>query len=321
MTTQLQSRCDALLQSYHEISGESFWSSGRIMLAAAGLYLATGKPLNIERIRECREMLRSRTGFLSDFRQSGEYIICCKLAMQSDPEMYFDRLADLYKKVLPGKFGDERGILAAMLLADQGTNAEREAGIAKTKAIYEKMRRAHKALTSGEDLPFAAVMALSAWSADEVFDRAEDAFRLLKKQFRAEQNARQALSHNLSVCDGSIEALCEKACRLYAPLRSVLGTGIYAASLGTLAGFEADADELAAQVREADEYLKQFDPFKGFFGINRRDRCLYAVLCTESAAADSEAAFRSAILSAVMQLTVIRYEQMVMTTNMLLYDS
>lgn len=321
MTTQLQNRCDQLIQMYREISKAEFWNYGRVSLATAGLYLTAGKPLDVARIKECRELLHSMTGFLSDFRQHSEYIICSKLAMQNDPEAYFERLSDIYKKVLPGKIkiGDERAILAAILLADLHTEAERETAIADTKALYKMMKDAHRFLTGGEDIPYAALMALSKWSIDEVFDRAESAFRILKKDFRAKQDAIQALSHILSVCDGGVEALCENACRLYAPLRPTLGTDLNAACLGALAGMGADAGDLAAQVQEADQYLKQHDPFKGFFGINSSDRCLYAVLCTESALADPEAAARSAILTATVQITALIIDQAV--TNAIVISS
>lgn len=316
MTTQLQNRCDHLLQMYQEISEAEFWNYGRVSLATAGLYLTAGKPLNVERIKECRELLHSKAGFLSDFRQNSEYIICSKLAMQSDPEAYFDSLNEVYKKVLPGIVGDERAILAAILLADMRAGPERETAIADTKAIYKKMKEAHRFLTGGEDLPYAALMAQSKWSNDEVYERAESAFQLLKKSFRARQDTIQALSHILSVCDGDVEALCDNACRLYAPLRPTLGTDLNAACLGALAGTGADADELAAQVGEADQYLKQHNPFKGLFGINGSDRCLYAALCTESAILTPEAATRSAILTATVQITALIIDQAVTTAIM-----
>ena len=275
-----------------------------------------GKPLDVERIKACRELLHSKAGFFSDFRQHSEYIICSKLAMQSDPEAYFERLSDTYKKVLPGKFGEERAILAAILLVDLCDESERETAAADTKAIYQKMKKAHKFLTGGEDIPYAALMALSKWDNDEVFARAESAFQILKKDFRAKQDAIQALGNILSVCDGDIDALCTRACQLYAPLRPTLGSGLNAACLGALAGTEIETSELAAQIGEADQYLKQHDPFKGLFGFNAMDRCLYAVLCTESAIAESETASHSAILAATVAITDVIIDDAVSTAIM-----
>ena len=84
----------------------------------------------------------------------------------------------------------------------------------------------------------------------------------------------------------------------------------YIAILGTLAGSARPAEELVAQISEADDYLKQFKPFYGLFGVGRDNRRMTAVqlvtaLLDESGAGGLPDATVSSVVSTTIEVTII----------------
>ena len=168
-------------------------------------------------------------------------------------------------------------MLAAMILAEQdgsGSLAE------KTKSIYKEMKEAHPWLTSEDDLPFAALMAVSGRDASAVYAEAEEIYALLKEKLKADKNTMQMLSHILAIRSGRAEEKCEKLCALAAGLKAAghsLGRGSRLAILGILADSGLPADTLVDRICEADDFLKQHKPFHGLFGVGRECRRMFAV--------------------------------------------
>ncbi len=304
MDRQIESTCCELAENYRLLAADNKMESAEMVLACAGIYLAAGVKPDTERLQAAKKLLRSRAGIFSNFRGSDELLVRCKMALADDPARYFDRLEQEYGKIKTF-FSGEQTVLAAMILAEQSASG----GLAeKTKQIYREMKEAHPWLTSENDLPFAALMAASGRNASAVCAEAEEIYAILRKTLRADRDTLQTLSHILAVRGGRADAKCEKLCALAEGLKAAkhsLGGGSRLAILGLLADAGLPADALVERIGETDDYLKQFKPFRGFFGVGRDCRRMFAVQMVQASLGEEDGLGAAAMLSASVELAIL----------------
>ena len=304
MDRQIESKCLGLVENYRVLAAGNKLEFTEMNLACAGIYLAAGVKPDMEKLKECKKLLKSRAGIFSNFRGSDELLVRCKMALSPDPENYFDRLESEYKRI-KSFFSGEQTVLAAMILAEQ----ESSEGMAeKTKQIYQDMKGAHPWLTSENDLPFAALMAVSGKDAAAVYAEAEEIYAILKKNLRADRDTLQMLSHILAIREGRADAKCEKLCALAEGLRAArhsLGWGSRLAILGLLADSGLPAEALVERICETDDFLKQHKPFRGLFGVGRDGRRMYAVQMVHAALSGEDSIGASAMMTASVELAII----------------
>ena len=305
MDQQLERKCLNLAENYRILSAGNKLEFTEMILACAGIYLAAGREPDMDRIQECKKLLKSKAGIFSNFRGSDELLVRCKMALSADPELYFENLEREYKR-LKTFFSGEQTVLAAMILAEQGAAAE---GLAeKTKQIYKEMKEAHPWLTSENDLPFAALMAASGRDAVSVYGEAEEIYTLLKGNLKAERDTLQMLSHILAIRGGRADAKSEKLCALADGLREAghsLGRGSRLAILGILADSGLPTDTLVERICETDDFLKQYKPFHGLFGVGKECRRMFAVQMLHSALSEEDSLGASALMAASVELAII----------------
>ena len=304
MDQQIENRCLGLAENYRILSAGSKLEFQEMVLACAGIYLAAGIEPDMGRMQECKKLLKSRAGIFSNFRGSDELLVRCKMALADDPALYFERLEREYQRIKTF-FSGEQTVLAAMILAEQGGSE----GLAeKTKQIYKEMKEAHPWLTSENDLPFAAVMAVSGRDATSVYAEAEEIYALLNGKLKADKDTMQMLSHILAIRSGRAEEKCEKLCALAEGLKAAghsLGRGSRLAILGILADSGFPTDALVERISETDDFLKQYKPFRGLFGVGKDCRRMFAVQMVHSALPGEDSPAASALLTASVELAII----------------
>ena len=304
MDQQIENRCLGLVENYRILSAGSKLEFQEMVLACAGIYLAAGMEPDMGRVQECKKLLKSRAGLFSNFRGSDELLVRCKMALADDPALYFERLEREYQRIKTF-FSGEQTVLAAMILAEQDSSE----GLAeKTKQIYKEMKEAHPWLTSENDLPFAAVMAVSGRDATSVYAEAEEIYALLNGKLKADKDTMQMLSHILAIRSGRAEEKCEKLCALADGLKAAghsLGRGSRLAILGILADSGFPTDALVERISETDDFLKQYKPFRGLFGVGKDCRRMFAVQMVHSALPGEDSPGASALLTASVELAII----------------
>ena len=305
MDQQIERKCSELVENYRVLAPACKMSSSEMVLACAGIYQAAGVQPDMNRLEECRKLLKSKAGPLSNFRGSDEPIILCKMALSDDPAQYFENLEKTYQSI-KSFFSGEQTVLAAMILAEQGNS---EGGLAeKTKQIYKEMKEAHPWLTSEEDLPFAALMAVSGRDAAAVYAEAEEIYKLLKGNLHADKDTMQMLSHILALRRGRPEEKCEKLCELANGLKAAkrsLGSWSRLAILGLLADSGMPTDALIDHICEADDYLREYKPFHGLLGVGGECRRMFAVQMVHASFPNEESLGVSAILTVSIELAII----------------
>ena len=300
----MENKCLKLVENYRILAAGNKMEFTEMLLACAGIYLAAGREPDMDRVKECKKLLKSKAGIFSNFRGSDELLVRCKMALAPDPALYFESVEREYQHIKTF-FSGEQTVLAAMILAEQdgsGSLAE------KTKSIYKEMKEAHPWLTSEDDLPFAALMAVSGRDASAVYAEAEEIYALLKEKLKADKNTMQMLSHILAIRSGRAEEKCEKLCALAAGLKAAghsLGRGGRLAILGILADSGLPADTLVDRICEADDFLKQHKPFHGLFGVGRECRRMFAVQMVQASLSEEDSLGMSAMLTASVELAII----------------
>lgn len=300
----MENKCLKLVENYRILAAGNKMEFTEMLLACAGIYLAAGREPDMDRVKECKKLLKSKAGIFSIFRGSDELLVRCKMALAQDPALYFESVEREYQRIKTF-FSGEQTVLAAMILAEQdgsGSLAE------KTKSIYKEMKDAHPWLTSEDDLPFAALMAVSGRDASAVYAEAEEIYALLKEKLKADKNTMQMLSHILAIRSGRAEEKCEKLCALAAGLKAAghsLGRGSRLAILGILADSGLPADTLVDRICEADDFLKQHKPFHGLFGVGRECRRMFAVQMVQASLSEEDSLGTSAMLTASVELAII----------------
>ena len=304
MDRQTESNCLALVENYRVLAAGNKLEFQEMILACAGIYLAAGANPDMSRVEECKKLLKSKAGIFSNFRGSDELLVRCKMALAEDPELYFKNLEEEYQRIKTF-FSGEQTVLAAMILAEQGGT---EVLAEKTKQIYKEMKEAHPWLTSENDLPFAALMAVSGRDASAVYAEAEEIYALLQNNLRADRDTLQMLSHILAIRSGSAEEKCGKICALAEGLKAAghsLGRGSRLAILGILADSGLPADALVDRICEADDFLKQHKPFSGLFGVGKDCRRMFAVQMVRASVSGEDSLGTSAMLAASVELAII----------------
>lgn len=318
MQTGLQSKCDRLLENWAALQSASPFEYQAMRLAAASLYLAAGKTVDAERLKACKKLLRKKKGVFSNFRGIAELLVRCKMALADDAEAWLERLDGVYG-ALRNAFSGEQVLLAAMVITDLTEPGQESAAAARTKDIYAQMREAHPWLTSQEDMPFAALMAVTGKDSSSVYEEAEKVYESLKEDFPASAESRQMLSHLLALYPGHAEVKCARLRSLAVGLKKAkhpLGRHRYIAVLGSLAGAKPPVEALVGMIGETDDYLRQFKPFKGAFGVSGNMRRMIAVQLVESELSESgQGAFADAAVSPVVSTSI----EVTIITLMLMY--
>lgn len=304
MDRQIESKCLGLVENYRVLAAGNKLEFTEMNLACAGIYLAAGVKPDLDRLKECKKLLKSRAGIFSNFRGSDELLVRCKMALAADPARYFEKLENEYQR-LKTFFSGEQTVLAAMILAEQGSSEDLAE---KTKQIYQDMKTAHPWLTSENDLPFAALMAVSGRDAASVYAEAEEIYAILRKNLHADRDTLQILSHILAIRGGRADAKCEKLCALAGGLKAArhsLGRGSRLAILGLLADSGLPAEALVERICETDDFLKQYKPFRGIFGVGRDGRRMYAVQMVHASLSGEDSLGASAMMAASVELAIV----------------
>ncbi|MBQ7829042.1 MAG: DUF4003 domain-containing protein [Clostridia bacterium] len=248
----------------------------------AAIITENGEAADVERLKECRAILKSKTGMFSNFRGAAVSSIITMLSLDCDPEGRLDRALAFHKELREHFYSSEYLPVAAMMLSD-AVDPEKYSEVSlRARKIYDLMKSEHPFLTSSEDSVFAVMLALSSLSDDEVIRQTEICYNALRERFKS-RNAVQSLSHVLALySDSSYTAAdrCRNTIALYDALREKgmkYGTEYELATLGTLAMLDCSIDETVADLEAVDAFLSEQKGY-GFFGASRKERLMHAAM-------------------------------------------
>lgn len=307
MKDQVLKKCELFAINNRKVSKAFAWEFDYMSMSAASFYAANGLEVDIDKLKECEKILIKETNAFSDFRGMVKLPVLCKMAMSEDPVGYLNKLMDIYNVLNRRKFaGNEYRIMAALVILDRVGNDSYEKYIDRTNELYSRMSKNHPFLTGYEDIPFAAMLAVSDLSIDRMIDDMEDSYKLLKGTF-GDPDALQSLSHVLALENSAAEVKCEKVKAIYNGLKSAkhkYGQGYELPSLGALALLDAPVDEIIDIICSADDYLKKQ---KGFsvLSVGATERRMFASQLLISEYVNYSNVVNNAVMNSLLAISIM----------------
>lgn len=280
MNLELKRKCELLVKNRDAMQEIFPWDNGSMRLAGSSFFVGLNLNADIRRLKACGEILKQKSGIFSSYRGNIKMPLICKMAISEDPEQYFEDVDSIVQQMKALRWiGTDYKILAAMTLRDHRNMTEIPDAIEKMVSLYQGMKKNHPWLTSGEDVPFAAILAVSDLDTDALMREMENCYQELSQIF-PDKNALQSLSHILAIGPANTGTKCQKVasiCSLLKENKHKYGTGPGLTVLGTLSMLDLTVEQAAAEIMEADDYLKSQKGF-GSFSMGDTVRRMYAAL-------------------------------------------
>lgn len=193
MTELLQELCELQIENEKAVRKASFLEFDDVIKVGALFYTAKRMTPDAEKIRACKEILKRKTGFFSNFRGLLMFAIQAKMSVSPDPEAYLDAVLAIYKKLAEGRIlPGEILAMAAMTIYDQSQGRDVDLVIAEVKESYARIKQKHKFLTDENDISFIALMVLSGKDVDQTLEEVETLYTALKERFRMPSDTAQS---------------------------------------------------------------------------------------------------------------------------------
>ena len=218
MKAELQALCDLFIAN-RDIAKQAFkWDYSAVYPLCANIFCARGQKADVDRLQQCREIIKSQTGVFSNFRGNLRPALASMLAVGERPEGKMSRALENYRILKQDFWGSEYLALVAFLLTDIADTFQVEEKAGRGKAIYQRMKKEHPFLTSSEDSVFAVMMAFSEKTDDALIEDMEACYQALKARFSIGDSL-QTASHVLAMADSAPEEKAERVISLLSRYR------------------------------------------------------------------------------------------------------
>lgn len=277
MNQELLEKCQLFVENKKVLDKGFVWDGATIMPVCAMLYTQNNQKVDVEKIKECRKLLKGKVGVFSGLRSYGEMVLLSKMALSENPIDYLEKTLQacaLFKKYKLSE--DAFTALAAMLLVEHVDMTRWGLTLEGAQRIYTRMKKDHPFLTGTEDVSFAILMALSDLPEEWMMQEMEACYKALHKKFGATDGL-QSLSHVLAMNQEETTKKCDAILELDALFRGKKkkfdNNGIV--MYGSLYMMQMNQEEMLDTIIEVDTYLKQQKGF-GVFGVDSYQRLMYA---------------------------------------------
>lgn len=304
MRNTLSALCDNFIENRDIIKATFGWESTYLYPVCAALFTDNQLKSDANKMKYCRDLLKRQVGLFSNFKGTGKLVMITMLAIDREPEQKLKNALEVYSALKKYFFTSQYLPLVSMIITNLAKPEHYVAIAERTRHIYELMKKDHPFLTSAEDSVFAALLAISDLTDEQIVKETKRCYDFLKPEFFS-GNAVQSLSHVLTLCDGTAEDKCRKALTLFNDLKKKgyrYGTNYELATLGVLAMIPADRAAVINDIIEVDNFLSAQKGYR-LFGINRKQRLMHAgMLVTSDYIDQSDNLTTSSAVSAAMSL-------------------
>lgn len=283
MNDAIREKCDLLADNY-SVLADKYKLEDNLMCMVTGLiFTSADSKADIEKLSECRKILKKQTGIFSKLRATMELAVLGKMALSDDPEKYIADVSKVYEKTGSAKLKESSYVVpVCLMICDLGLMEDSDSIAAKAKEIIERMKSAHPLLTTTEDTSFAMLLALSYKDVDTIIRDIEEGCDYLKNEYKPgiSKDTAQNLCEVLAVTYGDMRSKCDKVARIYKAFkkrRSDYGKENELTALASLVDIDLDPETLAGEIIEAAEYLKDKDGFSDKI-LGEKHRLMYATL-------------------------------------------
>ena len=300
MREALAGRCREFIENRDAIKRVFRLENQTLYPVCANIFCARSMPAREETLRHCNELLKRNTGLFSNFRGTVRMAVVSMLATCSAPEDRIARMQENYRLLKQYYFTSDYLALVAMLLADtEGPRLPAET-IARGREIYNKMKKEHPFLTSGEDSVFATLLAQSEKDDYALIADMEDCYAKLRSTFHA-GNDLQAVTHVLALGQGTT---LEKSARLIALFEGIKKAGGKYGKyrelpvLAALSILPVEISDAVNDLMEVDAFLADQKGYRWWI-VDRKTRMMHAAMLVADEYAPSAVSEAAAMSSAI----------------------
>lgn len=322
MNQELQERCQLFVENKNLLEKGFVWDGATIMPVCAMLYTQDNRKVEVEKIKECRKLLKGKVGVFSGLRSYGEMVLLSKMALTEDPADYLEKVLQAYALFKKYKLSEDAfTALAAMLLVDHVDMNRWELTLEGAQRIYTRMKKEHPFLTGTEDVSFAILMAMSDLPEEWMMQEMEACYKALHKKFGATDGL-QSLSHVLAMDREETTKKCDAILELDALFRGKKkkfdSNGIV--MYGSLYMKQLNREEMLDTIIEVDAYLKQQKGF-GVFSVDSYQRLMYATMLVINQYDQGDSNMQMSMLNNVIAAIIAEYTAMLATMTVVMVAS
>lgn len=283
MRESLSELCSSFIENRNIVKSVFSWENSYLYPVCAAIFTDKRKKADAAQLQYCKRLLKDQTGIFSNFRSTAKLAMIAMMAVSEESDEKLEHALRVYDALKEHFRGSQYLPVASMIIADMVEADRYDEIAARTRHIYNLMKNEHPFLTSAEDSVFAAMLALSDLTDEEVVMETEKCYHLLKPEFFS-GNAVQSLSHVLALSAGSAEDKCRVTLELFRNLKAEgykYGTDYELATLGVLATIPVDQEVVMADIMEVDDFLSAQKGY-GIFGIGKKQRLMHAGMIVTS---------------------------------------
>jgi hypothetical protein len=277
MTASIQTKLTLFAENAQNIKKDFVWQNTMTRRLAALLYALDGKPINIEAIRNCHNLIKSETSVFSTFRGNMTLCIAAMLSLKPNPQETFADTKAAFEMLKGAKFwSSDHLAIAAYQIAANAEKSRYAEVITRTRAFYEEMKKRHFFLTGYDDTIFAVMLGLSDVDVTQGSEQLERIYQRLKPEFFT-ANSVQGLAQIL-VLGGSDDGVVNRVLELKSAFRNQklkLDKMYTAPSLGVLALLPTPTETLVSDIAQAQTFLRGQKGFSAW-SIDTQQLLLYA---------------------------------------------
>lgn len=301
MKKQTLKDCMLLIENRNRVKSVFPLEGGFLQLAAAGVLTAKGMAVDTAALVACRDLLRQKTGFFSNFRSLSRLPILAMLAVSDDPGQVLDDSLTAYRTLRRLFWASTYLPVAAVTIAQLSEPPRFEEVAARARGLYDRIKNEHRFSASGENGALCALTALSERSDDALIEDTEQCYRILKPNFFYSSPV-LTLSQALSLCDAPANVKCAGILEMLDKLKSAghrFGTYYELPTLGVWALSSADSGEIVQELCEIDDWLSKQKGFGLFSGISSKHRLMYAGVLAQRGYLDDRLAQAASVNGAI----------------------
>ena len=313
MTDQVLKRCELLVKNREAIRKKFRSEDNLVSVVTALMFTSKDLEADVEKMSECRKLLKKNTSAFSQLRDISELMIASRMTLSDDPGKYLEDIKTVYNRI--GKISlinTEYMAAASIQVCDMDRADDIDEIVSKAEEIMKRMSKDHPVLTSKDDAPGAIFLAIADRSIDNIMSDIEEGYNYLKKinKIKAGADAIQGLCEVLAITSGDMIKKCDRAVRItktFKDLDAPYASDHMLSSLGALAELDIDPEILASEIIEAAAYLEDKDGFKKD-NMDRQKRMMYASLLVADIYGNTPDMMSNSVISNTV--TLIKAEQM-----------
>ena len=282
MDAKLQERCNLQIENEKILRQASRLETEESIKLGALLFTAMGYTADPEKIRNCRQILKTKAGFFSSFRGTLQFVILLKMTLKQDPEQYIDGVIETYEKLtaniaLPGMMLT----MIAVTIYEKKGDRDLDVLIEDILYIYSQVKKVHPYLTNEADMAYITLMVFAGRATGDVEKEKEAIYLELKNRYQLTSEVAQEAALVLLTSGKEKEEKVDRFIAMYEAVKEGKHATAKNRSMsiyGVFVDLDRSVEEAARAVCEVDEYLKDQKGYRSISAGGDFRRVLAATL-------------------------------------------